>query len=47
MPFSVRKLPNQNLYIVKNKITGKIYGKTTKPKAFISAIEINKHKNKK
>jgi hypothetical protein len=46
MPFVIRKLPNQNLYIVKNKITGHVYGKTTKPKAFISVIEINKHKKK-
>lgn len=44
MPFSIRKVPNKNLYIVKNKITGKIYGKTAKPDAFIAAIEINKKK---
>ena len=29
MPYSIRKLPNQNKYRVKNKETGKIHAKAT------------------
>lgn len=29
MPFVIRKLPNKNLYSVKNKLTGAIHSKGT------------------
>lgn len=47
MPFITRKLPNQNLYRVRNAKTKKIYGDTKNPTKFIQAIEIGKLKSKK
>ena len=44
MPYSIRKLPNKDLYKVSNKETGKVYGITKNPSQFIKAIETNKHK---
>ena len=45
MPYIIRKLPNKDLYRVRNAETGYIYAKGTKnPKKVISAIEINKKK---
>jgi len=44
MVYSYRKLPNQNLYIVKVKKTGKVLGKTKDPVKMIKAIIINEHK---
>lgn len=47
MPFRITK-NKDNTYKVVNKETGKIYAyKTKNPKKLISAIEINKIKNKK
>jgi hypothetical protein len=44
MPYTIRKLPNKNLYKVSNTQTKKLYGITKDPKKLIKAIEINKHK---
>jgi len=40
--YIIRKLPNQELYRVRNAITKKKYGDTKDPRKFIQAIEINK-----
>jgi len=46
--FVIRKNKNQDTYKVTNKITGKLYAKSTKnPQKLIQAIEINKRKSKK
>jgi len=47
MPYEIRKLPNKNLYRVRNAETKKIYGDSKNPKKFIQAIEIGKLKAKK
>ena len=48
MTFSIRKLPNKNLYRVRDQNTGKVVAKATAdPHKVIQAIEINKRKNKK
>ncbi len=44
MPYTWRKVPNKDLYIVKLKDTGEILGRTKDPIKMIRAIEINKHK---
>ena len=47
MPYIIRKLPNQEMYRVRNAKTKKIYGDSKEPKKFIQAIEIGKLKSKK
>jgi len=47
MPYIIRKLPNKDMYRVRNANTKEIYGNTKNPKAFIQAIEIGKLKSKK
>lgn len=47
MPYEIRKLPNKDLYRVRNAKTKKIYGNTKNPTKFIQAIEIGKLKSKK
>lgn len=47
MPYTIRKLPNKNLYRVKMEKTGKIVAyATTQPNKVIKAIEANKHRKK-
>lgn len=47
MPYTIRKLPNQNLYRVKLTKTGKIVAyATAQPQKVIQAIEANKHRKK-
>ena len=45
--YIIRKLPNQDMYRVRNAKTGKLYGDSKEPKKFIQAIEIGKLKSKK
>lgn len=45
--YIIRKLPNQDMYRVRNAITGKLYGDSKTPRKFIEAIEIGKLKSKK
>lgn len=47
MPYLIRKLPNRDLYRVRNAKTKKIYGDSKEPHKFIQAIEIGKLKAKK
>jgi len=47
MPYTIRKLPNKDLYRVRLKKTGQILAKATtlqKAKKQIKAIEMRKHK---
>lgn len=44
MVYSIRKVPNKDLYIVKLKANNQVLGRTKDPNKMIRAIEINKHK---
>lgn len=44
MPYKTTPVPGTHSFLLSNKKTGHVYGKTEHPLAMIRAIEISKHK---